>query len=375
MAVARRHRARVRRTAGRRRASAHPADLARARPREPGAANRVRLAARSRCADRAVRRLAGGVLAVNEHLAHQERRTPPRRRGSPLTYACICLLVGACAARQDTPAAAPSPEPLPKSPTEPAHNAEPGAQLTSPPDPIAADPLGYLEYVERKCSELQAYTIVLTRTERRGLPLFRRLHGPERIQCWFRRRPFSVRMRWLDESVKYGESTYVAGEQNNRVRFVPRHGLFGLPPGVTRIAVSTPVKWGEARYPVTDFGLERLMERILANVRAGGVESEIEYLGLQPLAPGGRLVHRFRVTVPTRVAEAPTTELSIDPRTHLPVASRIFAADGKLEAAYEYSELDTTVTLTDEDFLLDAERKAMRGAATSSDQQPRAGSS
>ena len=279
--------------------------------------------------------------------------TAPRTHGYRTRYAprCVlpalaCVLLAGCAPRRTPPA------PIAVAPPQRAAPLAPQREL------VSADPLAYLELVAKRCAALDQYTIVLTRSEKRGLVLFRSMRGPERIQCWFRRDPFSVRFVWLDESVKYGESTYVAGQQDDLVRFVPRHGLFGLPPGITRVALSTPVTWGEARYPVTDFGLQRLMERILDNIRRAGVAHKLAYLGLARLTDDGPALHRIRVEVPTTVASAPMTELYVDPHTHLPVASRLFAEDGSLEAAYDYTDLDTSVHLTDDDFLLTAERAA-----------------
>ena len=220
---------------------------------------------------------------------------------------------------------------------------------------VRRDPLAYLERVAEKCASLEQYTLMFTRQERRGL-FFKMLREPERIACKFRREPFSVYMRWLDPEIKYGETTYVEGQQDNKVRFVPRHGLFGLPPRVTCIEPQTAVIWGEALYPITDFGLERLMARTLRNVKNAGGDLVITYEGLTQIGGIDRPVHYIRLAFPPSQFRVPIQELYIDIETDLPVCTRVVHATGELERAYVWADVDPNVTLTDDDFMLEAER-------------------
>jgi hypothetical protein len=228
---------------------------------------------------------------------------------------------------------------------------------------VRQDPLAYLHRVAEKCAALEQYTLTFTRQERRGF--FRRLQDPEVIACKFRRDPFSVYMRWLDPDIKYGESSYVAGQEENQVRFVPRHGLFGLPPKVTRVDVQTPVIWGEARYPITDFGLQRMMERTFDSIRRAGDDWTISYEGLTKLSHSDRIVYYLRLEFSPALYQAPIQELFVDVETDLPACTRVLHRAGALEAAYVWADVNPNATLTDDDFLLDAER-AQR------DEQPRA---
>lgn len=219
-----------------------------------------------------------------------------------------------------------------------------------------SDPRAYLERVAAQCAGLSCYTLTFTRTERRGL-LIQRLQGPEKILCWFRREPFSIRMKWIEPAdIKYGESTYVEGQEGDRVRFVPRHGFLGLAPTLTKVALATPVVWGEARRPVTDFGLEKLIARTLETLARAGERGAIRYLG--QVERGVARAHHLRLEYSTDFTPTPTQDLYIDAATHLPLATEIRLADGGLDASYQYEELDASVTLADGDFVLDAERAA-----------------
>lgn len=233
------------------------------------------------------------------------------------------------------------------------------AHVTRPPPTPLPRPAGPLEKIRRiadRCQNLDQYRLILIRQERRGLPLLERLTAPERIACWFRREPFSVRMRWLDPEVKYGESTFVAGQNANRVRFRPRRGPLGLPPLTVHVDPMTPVHWGEARYPVTEFGLEKLMHRTLTSLEEAGPAARVIDAGIVTVPLLDRPGLGFRIDYPSGFASARTQELFVDPVTLLPLGARLTRPDGELEALYLYDELQLDVNLTNDDFLLEAER-------------------
>lgn len=226
--------------------------------------------------------------------------------------------------------------------------------------PFAAeeDILAYLHRVHENTKRLEQYTVVLTRQERRGFGLLRRLHDPEEIHCWYRRTPLSVRFVWADPEVKYGESVYVRGEQRDRVRFSPRWWPFWPRPEIVRVGLMTPVVWGEARYPVDEFGLEFLIRRTLLYVEQAEGRAEVEWLGTVPTPGQGRPAHRLRILYPAEQHAAPIQELLIDVERVLPAGTYSYFEDGRLDTSYVYTQLNTDVSLTDEDFLLEREREA-----------------
>lgn len=265
--------------------------------------------------------------------------------------ACLFLLLPGCAGRTSAPGAHGGLE---------SATTEPAAPASSPARPLAErDPLAYIRLVTENTRRLEQYTLKLIRQERRGFGPFCRLQEPEEILCWYRRQPFSIRLLWTDPAVKYGESTYVAGQQNDRVRFTPRVGLFGLKPPIVRVGVQLPVIWGETKYPVTDFGIERLMVKTLDCIARARGRHRIEYLGIEPAPVTAQPAHRLRLTYPADQHEAPVQELFVDAVTDLPVAHYSRFLSGELDAAYFYTELNADVVLTDEDFLLAAERAAL----------------
>lgn len=218
------------------------------------------------------------------------------------------------------------------------------------------DPLGYLQRVHDACTKLEAYYLIFVRHERRGIGLLRSLRGPERIECWFRRNPFSIRMKWLDPDIKYGESTYVAGRDDDRLRFTPRPQLFNLPYRVYRVSPNTPVNWGECRYPVTEFGVEKLIQRTLETIAMDPTRTHVTYVGTGSFPGSSKPAHRIRIDYPPETNPAPVQELFIDPQTNLPLHTEMRFADGAIDTAYTYEGMDATVKLTDADFLLEYDR-------------------
>ena len=221
---------------------------------------------------------------------------------------------------------------------------------------VQRDPIAYLHSVAEHCRNLQQYTVKLVRYERRGL-LVPDLEGPEHIQCSFRRTPFSIHMQWLDTNVKYNESTYVAGQHGDKIRFLSRGFVLGLkaPPAINEIDVQTPVSLGETLQPITDFGLERMMERTLRSMAEA--DAVIKYIGLKSMQGSGRPVHHLRMSYSPRRYATPIQDLYVDVQTNLPAGTELRRSNDEINAAYFYEELNPQAKLTDADFLLSVEKK------------------
>lgn len=222
---------------------------------------------------------------------------------------------------------------------------------------VRRQPLAYLHTVADKCRALEDYTLIFTRHERRGL-LVRKLYGPERIKCWFRKAPFSVRMHWLDDDVKYLESVYIEGEHDNKVRFVTRWWSPPLlpPPNINKVDLKTSVIWGESKRPLSDFGLANLIDKTLTSLAEAGDDVTLTYRGLLKLPDDGPTVHHLHLEYLASTHKTPTQELYINIADDLPAGTILKLPTGDIDAAYFYANINTNVNLTDEDFLLKVER-------------------
>lgn len=217
---------------------------------------------------------------------------------------------------------------------------------------IRRDPVAYLRRVAGRCAKLEQYRVRLVRIERRGLGPFAGLYGPEHIDAWFRRRPFSVRLLWLDADSPHDQSVYVAGRNDGRVLYRPRRGWLGGRPSVLRASPQTVVNLGQSRVPLTDFGLERLMQRTLEALDHAGGAAVVRYRGRVQIDDLPRPVQAFEIRVPAAASDPPVMELYIDPARELPCGAVLRSASGTLEAAYFYRDLCTDVALSDADFTI-----------------------
>lgn len=230
---------------------------------------------------------------------------------------------------------------------------------------LESDPLAYLQSSLEKCTKLDGYALLFVRQERRGL--FKSLQPPERIQAWFRRAPFSVRMKWLDPGIKYGESTYVEGQNDGRVLFVPNDTPLNLPQRVYRVSTATPVTWGECRYPVTDFGIELLLKHTLETVAADPT-ARLTYLGEVMPADDDRRAHCIRIDYSPEQHPAPLQKLYFDTKTDLPIRTEMLFADESIDTIYAYRDLRADRPMTDDDFVLEYEKA--RAAQTTAGSNP-----
>lgn len=255
--------------------------------------------------------------------------------------------------------AAPVPADLPSVAQPPAVALPPAGNL------VQSDPQAFFQYSLEQCRKLDGYALLFVRQERRGL--FKTLQPAERIQTWFRRSPFSVRMKWLDPGIKYGESTYVEGKNEGRVLFVPADIPLNLPQRIYRVSPATPVSWGECRYPVTDFGIELLLKHTLETI-ADDPTAKLSYLGEVTPPDDARRAHCIRIDYSPKKHPAPLQKLYFDVQSNLPIRTEMLFADGAIDTIYAYHDLRNDRVLTDDDFVLEYEKA--RAAQTTAGSNP-----
>jgi hypothetical protein len=219
---------------------------------------------------------------------------------------------------------------------------------------IAADPVAYLEDRLEACRKLHSYTTVLYRQERLG-QLIPQLRPIEKVLALFRAEPLSVRFIWLDEGSKYLESVYVVDQNDGKQLILERRGLFGGKGNLWTVDPQLAVALAEAKYPTTDFGLLRLMEKSLdmpadPAVRAG----LITYCGVHEVDLTGQRVHLFEIRG-TQSSDYPLQELMVDAATGWPAGTRLWLDEDKtqLDAMYLYTQVRPNLPLSPECFTIE----------------------
>lgn len=235
---------------------------------------------------------------------------------------------------------------------------------------ISADPMAYMNKSLTEARKVKTARMNFQRQDRVGL--VPELRPMERMRTNFREQPFSVRFTWQEEDSEYLQAVYVDGVNDNKVALLPRKGLFGSKPSVVSYPASFAVAFGKSKKPITDFGprlmLERLFDRIEKAKPLGG--TKIRHVGVAKVGPGEEECHHIELLFPKN-DEFPCKllDLYVNIHTRLPVAVYLWLTEEKrertdqtLDAMYIYGQMETNITLSDNDFVIDAQPKQKKKA-------------
>jgi len=239
---------------------------------------------------------------------------------------------------------------------------------------ITRDPVAFLRQVKQRCDAIPKYRLTFYRQERLGV--LQTLGRIEKIGVTFRADPFAVRFVWEDPGSPFVESLYVAGENDDKLLVRERRGFLGLPPTTYSLDPTSPVKLGQAKRPITDFGLSKLMARTTGTIDSppGGVPARIEYRGLTRLEQTRQEAHHLvimRAVAPGH--PHPRQDLWIDAKTGLPAGTALYLADGRMDGLYLYADVRPDDSISDKDFRMTAAQptSARSGGAGGADRASR----
>ena len=238
---------------------------------------------------------------------------------------------------------------------------------------IGADPMAFLKGTLDETRKLAKYTTHFQRQERLGL--FSELKPVENIFTEYRDKPFSVRFTWLDDGTdyEYQQCVYVEGKHHDKVRLLPRIGLFGLPPSVQEFAPKLAVIFGKTRNPITDFGPRRLMERTIDRIEKAKPHGEVGIKLYPPTEIGPAKEPCFHIELRYPLGEqyaCKLQDLYIHTQTHLPVATYLWLpgnperTEDTLDAMYVYGEVNADVPLTAAHFVIDVDKRKPEKSAS-----------
>jgi hypothetical protein len=232
-------------------------------------------------------------------------------------------------------------------------------EFKQPEDPmaqrLAIEPVAALRDIYERCRELDEYTLTFYRQERLGL-LVAKMQPLEEIHAKYRSDPFSVKFTWDSEEAQLYESTFVEGENLDKLIVRERKGVFPFPPQVRVMDPQFTVQIGKSKNPITFFGLAQMMRRTLEpfdNQETAEIMT-VTYEGLTDLEITGQSAHYVKITRPkTPGLDYTRQDFYIDAETQLPAGTDLYLPDGKLDARYRYANVNTDVSLTDADFRMD----------------------
>jgi hypothetical protein len=185
---------------------------------------------------------------------------------------------------------------------------------------------------------IMGYSLIMHKQERIGGVL----QPSEEVQVYYRAKPHSVFMHWLQGTKRADSVLYIEGANNGNMLVHPS----GIAGRLVKV-VSRDPEGEEARQagrlPITQFGLKLSLERSLKNWQAAKESGScrIEYLGVRKLREvGDRLCYVLRRTCnpPDSDGIAEVT-IYLDKETCLPVGNVSKDAQGNLIGEYIYKDI------------------------------------
>ena len=222
---------------------------------------------------------------------------------------------------------------------------------------IRDDPIAFLEYaIDHYDREVKGYRATLFKQERIGGTL----RPAERIEVHFREKPFSVLMDWQEGASLARKTLYVTGENDNKLLALPA-GWRSIA-GIVRRDPDDPDAKRSARYPITEFGLQKGSKRTLKAWKAARDRGDwkINFLGTEtPAELGKRPCWAVRrVESPSRDADGiVTSTFFFDTRTYLQLGSVLLDDKGGLVGTYYFRDLELNPTFADDTFTRDGLRR------------------
>ena len=205
---------------------------------------------------------------------------------------------------------------------------------------------GLLEKMEASYEHVGDYTALFRRRER--------IDGewrPEEITILKFQRPFKVYMRWLSGPSDGREAIYVEGANKNKVvihepRGLSRFFTFLLDPGGWRILE-------DSRFPFTEIGIGRLIERIGRDARRAWAKKELRLMDRGRTKVMGREVRGIEGVLPREQKAGYGSYrmvVSIDEEHGLPIQASIYDWDNVIIGEYSYRDLQLNPGLREADF-------------------------
>lgn len=213
-----------------------------------------------------------------------------------------------------------------------------------------------IEQAATRCATLDSYIVRLTRREAlKGKP------GPEEIIAFsFRKKPFSVHLKWLGKTAQGREVIYVKDRFDNKIHTKVAAGDSLLLPAGAHLALSpdNPLVRAASRHPITDAGICRCVETLVALLDAQE-HGDRRKGTLTVLAPQRRpeypqpLETVERLIPPGVEPELPRGGrrlMFFDPQCRLPMLVITYNDKDNEVEYYRYDRLMTPVNLDDDDF-------------------------
>lgn len=209
-----------------------------------------------------------------------------------------------------------------------------------------SDPYELLEKMERSYAFVNDYTASFWKRER-----MQDKWRPEETVFLKFQKPFKFYMRWLQGSHEGREAVYVQGLNGNKVFVHEPHGLARFVTALLDPAGTRVLK--ESRFPFTDIGIGRIIERIGKDVRRGQVEGSLRLVDHGREKIQGKELRRMEGLIVQDAKENNSFSrivVSIDEQLWLPVKVVLYDREDLIVGEYMYGDLRLNPGLRESDF-------------------------
>jgi hypothetical protein len=213
------------------------------------------------------------------------------------------------------------------------------------------DPIAFMRACLRRYDrDVKGYRCTFVKQERLG----GKLQRSEVVDVSFREDPFSVLFDWREGARLASRVLYVKGQNNDQLLVKPAGWRGRLVSSVSRDPEGADAK-ESSRYPMTQFGLKKGLERALAAWGAAEKEGSLkyDYRGKRKVAELGDRVcfvlHRggYRVPEEDGITEA---TLYFDAENWTQVGSTLKGAEGQLIGEYWFRDIRFNPDFSDDTF-------------------------
>lgn len=200
--------------------------------------------------------------------------------------------------------------------------------------------------------KVQDYTAVFDKTEVVGSNLIE-----QSMDMKFRQKPFSVYLHCRSSKEKGREAIYVAGANSDKI-VVHETGLKSLA-GAMAFKLNDDLVMQENRYPITDLGIGRILEKSLViwerDKKLSAEQVDVRIFDGQAASRPCDVV-QIKYAGPQANQTYSLSRVYFDKETKLTIQAEQFGwpktqgEQPKLLEKYTYTDVETNVGLTDEDF-------------------------
>ena len=205
-----------------------------------------------------------------------------------------------------------------------------------------------LAIAKLRARELTSYTAILEMQEE----VNGNLRAMDSIEIKLRQQPFSVYMRWTDNDQ---EALFVRGRNEDRLLAKPVGGLASLK-RLWRLNPDSRMAKQSCRYPITDSGIENLVNRVYEFYAARSDWSSAVNCSVSKLSESGDIVTEYCLQFRDKSVspEYLKSRLCFEQATGLLIVVENFGwtdeESPRIVEHYAYRAIDQTATLSDRDF-------------------------